>query len=873
MQDQKGFLWVATENGVSRFDGNVFHNYSLKDGLADNEIFKICEDKTGRIWFMGFTGKLSIFHNGIFFNARNLELLKTLNFNYYIKDFFQDSGETIWISSSEEGVKALTRSGRIYEIDSPDGKYDNLTDFFCRGDSVFAENKNYQVVFVKFKARIIRAKSEKEDSDKPLCSIKDSKGTSWTGKKDGLYSVSTFRKIRHLDNVSVTSVHEDSEGNIWVSTLGQGLYMLPVIPFYSPSSQFSDPVFAVTATSEHIISGTGRGSVRFMKSEGVIDKEVFLNGVSDGNKVRTLYPDRSGSTWCGTDNGIFRISSHGKVAIIQKGCSVKDFCYFRDYLWFATNSGIFRVHEDSSRGKFISSERVISVSSNIKTIISGGLQGFSEIDSGRNILTDYRISRLHTSGRIILAGTYGAGLYMGTPGEMKMQLVTGLSGDVIMDIVKGKGNVYFVATERGIDKIELDGNYVKSILSFSESDGLPTEEINSLFYRNDTLFIASDKGVIFFNPSGNPENAAFPKIYITEMMVNNLRVNTHGNLYFESDRNNIKFQFTGIAYSSFGDVKYEYILKGLENGWTETGNKSVEYRGLAPGHYEFCVRAISKYGDKSKYVANTSFEINPPVYSLWWFRIIAGSVIGGFIYSAGFLIIRRNKKRNNEKLRLLELEQSALQSQMNPHFLFNSINSIQQFLILSDKRSSLKYLTTFANLMRNFLSSMQMKYVSLEQEISNIKLYVELENLRLNNKFDLKIDYADLPLSDIFIPSMFIQPVVENCILHGLAPLENRQAILSLIFKADNQSVKISVKDNGIGRDASKAIEGKRVYHTGSAVRNMDERIRILNKIKGFKADFQINDLFDIEGKPIGTEVVLVLPRLNYRYSDKGSHN
>ncbi len=246
------------------------------------------------------------------------------------------------------------------------------------------------------------------------------------------------------------------------------------------------------------------------------------------------------------------------------------------------------------------------------------------------------------------------------------------------------------------------------------------------------------------------------------------------------------------------------------------------------------------------------------LYFLLAFIILAG-LISILIFSR-FRLKQKHYRIELEK-KNLETEQRLLRSQMNPHFIFNSMNSIQSYISGNDSFTAMTYLSKFAQLMRNILENSRKPFIVLSEEIETLKLYIELERIRFKQKFDYKITVEpDLPVDSVYIPPMLIQPFVENSIKHGLRN-KKEKGLLEIEFRKDDKFIRCFVKDNGVGREkAGKLNNTKNKEHRSLGIQVTKERLDTLSRLKGLKVSFVITDLKDSNGNAAGTEVVIKIP-------------
>jgi tetratricopeptide (TPR) repeat protein len=229
-------------------------------------------------------------------------------------------------------------------------------------------------------------------------------------------------------------------------------------------------------------------------------------------------------------------------------------------------------------------------------------------------------------------------------------------------------------------------------------------------------------------------------------------------------------------------------------------------------------------------------------------------------------VVRSNGRKKRKQIEfeksVLEMEQKALRSQMNPHFIFNAINSIQSYILNKSEHEAYDYLAKFSKLIRTVLVNSQDKNLMLHQELDMIRLYVEMEQMRFSNRFHFELSVNDnVNTYDITIPAMLIQPYVENAIWHGLMNLgKNRRGELKLDLAMQDTMLKITVADNGIGRQ--RAAEFRKMdNHQSMGMQLTEQRLLMINKIESLeKARVTITDLCDQEGRPTGTRVEIFIP-------------
>lgn len=240
--------------------------------------------------------------------------------------------------------------------------------------------------------------------------------------------------------------------------------------------------------------------------------------------------------------------------------------------------------------------------------------------------------------------------------------------------------------------------------------------------------------------------------------------------------------------------------------------------------------------------------------------ILVSALVIGLIATILFIMYRQYQS-NNEK-RVLGLEQHMLRSQMNPHFLFNSLNSIKLYIINNDKKNAVHYLNKFSKLVRRILEGSSLKETLLSEELETAELYLNIENIRFSDEIDYQFNIEkDINIDQIKIPSLVLQPFLENAIWHGLSSKEGKKRLWVTVEKKDDIHLQISIIDNGVGRKASEVIKENRVLKRKSVGIDITKE-RLANFAKDYQYDFNVEiiDLFENTGESKGTKIILEIP-------------
>jgi sensor histidine kinase YesM len=327
----------------------------------------------------------------------------------------------------------------------------------------------------------------------------------------------------------------------------------------------------------------------------------------------------------------------------------------------------------------------------------------------------------------------------------------------------------------------------------------------------------------------------------------------------------IQFEYDGISFKSEGDISYQYRLLGIDSIWKITKQRLINFSFLPYGNYNFELFAINKFGVKSKLI-NVPFRVNKRLYEETYFRIIICLIIISMV----FLLFQKRNQVNKEKYlqklqnaqKIMELEQEALKAQMNPHFIFNCLNAIQHYIIEKDVMSANKFISSFAGLIRQALDNSGRKSISINEEITFLKSYIEIEQNRFEDRFLYQLNVGNEIETDLLqIPPMLIQPFVENAINHGLLHKRNEIGKLDVDFSLSEQMLKIIISDNGIGRIASNSFSHhKEISHLSKGIELTKMRISRLNYYETSKIKLEIVDKYDTGGNSTGTQVEILIP-------------
>jgi ligand-binding sensor domain-containing protein len=968
VEDNDGYIWAYTENGLAKFDGYTFQHYSMKDGLPGNDIPRCLKDKEGRIWIWAINRELSYLYRdsihmvykqpchfvnglldgeingacsngkGFVFSKGQLEL-----YPWFQLDSFVLKAEEGWkwdsrdLELSEED-HLLTLSPPwpgLYGRTFPDGYliYSALsgTIYWRRGKIRRAFQLGIDPIPEVHRQELLFFQLGKEDSflmresvggirrmfiidiEKESCLPVpvDSTGISQAVNFQVYLFDSTFvvsaeygfiefdlegNRIEKYDfshlqeRYYLLNFFKDSKNNLWVGSREGGLFMVPA-GYRStgalPGIDEKDKAFECLIPDE---------SGRLL---GITDNAGIYEIKADG--IRSIYPPdkymrfRSATT---TPSGPLLVFSGGHV-LISRQDNERRFVHFTESdlkgsrafqdeertLQYLANSSTLAYHEKErvlytgnphSRkflarfsfptGREIQLESIFYPSADVlfyhaerKELLLGNKQGVYSFSRDTSLLTVSvnEVSALYGQGPYLWIGTRNDGLFRYHFEKKKLSRV--LNAPMIRKIRKDSDSTLLAATNKGVFILPVEGQDSSSIRNFGLVDGLPSNEILDVYSEGGSrIFVASSEGVhLIKRELKNTPVLEEKDLSLTRILINKREVSDLSSLkYFE---NNLIFEYHLQSMESNGKVDYFTRLLPVEKEWQQSGERKVNYLALSPGNYEFQLKARDVYGNEAS-LQPISIHIRKALWQRNWLRGLV-LALGVSALLAFFLRRDRQRKKSLEgekrlSQRMARLELSALRAQMNPHFVFNALGAIQYFIQTHDVESADKYLTRFGRLMREYLNYSRERMIPLNKEVELLEIYTDLERLRFEGLFTIDIEVDDeLVMNEVFLPSMLIQPFVENAINHGLGERRDGMGKLEIHFYPKGDLLICEIRDNGIGR--REAEKRKRKGHQSKGMQIIRERVETINSSNLAKVEIQIEDLDkEVEMFP-GTRVIL----------------
>jgi hypothetical protein len=689
------------------------------------------------------------------------------------------------------------------------------------------------------------------------------------GTLPGVYFLATSISNSPLnvmyEDYFISDVFVDSEGNTLLSTFDKGVLVVPNLKVPDVINSFrDDPVTTIISyQNKELILGSSKGkllsyinsSLTQLNTKGQRPIEV-IEGNSKGDLL--LFDD-------GFIRGLNKMN--GQVYDIHNA-SLKAAVFINDREFFlGTNRGVVHFFWDGD-DKF-TSFKIAGLASRVHVMAINPVSKSLYVSTAEGLFV-YNANReckkiewknealfpncLHYSNGKIYASTKENGILI-----IKDACIIGSIHPLVNEKLEPLkkliiyNNTIIAKSPSGLFQFNLQGKLLKSIHSVF---GFSTKRVIDFTLHKNELWVSHSGGVQKIDLSYFEQTIIKPEVRFDKILVNGKIDFRFKNGILSSDQRKIQFVFSSPTLRNRELIRYHYRLIGSDSTWTISGynNNQITYNALSSGKYEFQVKVENQgaFSEVKSYV----FTISAPFYVRWWFIGLSIILFLGLVFG----IYRRQLAIQNKKAQQInELNASkltAIQSQMNPHFIFNSLNSIQDLILKGDVEHSYSYITTFSNLVRRTLNYSEKDFIDFDQEIKLLELYLSLEKLRFKKDFNYSISYENV--DDIMIPPLLVQPFIENALVHGLLHKEGEKR-LKITFELKDVLI-CTVEDNGVGREIAKAIKMRQnADHESFSSKAILNRFEILSAVFDGEFGYVFEDLYEND-MPTGTRVIMRIP-------------
>jgi len=891
----------------------------VDDGLPTNTIFSSFENKNdGRMWFItygfglvyydevigkfkcpAFNQHLIRLFNKKFINSCQFDKDNTLWITYHYVDHLKvDKDGKITIYSQKETVensgfeiiqeKDITLVRNIYGIKPiAQSSYSrtnkgnktvisgNIT-YNMTGSKLLRLNDSTLVLSYSNELLLINGSDKikvKKMPSKVLTLILDKENNIWMGtEKDGIYIIynSDFNSepvsIHKNGNMPVSSILQDGHGKIWFTTLTNGIYSI---------SNSGIRNFQVNKKIQKIFND--KNGLTLISSSGTIYRSM-----NDTFRfIKNDNPSELKEIKRGPDQKLYLCKVVYNKYIPQK-LDIKNIAantieFFEKTIVIGGKTNLVKYNYDH---KFIKKYdipspifKICKVDSN--KLLTGCLNGlylfwnekFTPV-KGPDWLKSTRINNIinHKDKYYIL--TDGKGILVYQKGKLTQVIQRkGLPLSSVNCMAFENDSIIWIGASQGILKVKIDQKAIITLLSkLTVNDGLPSNEINDIIIISEKLLVATNNGLSVFNKKLKQTHKILP-LFISTILGNFKDTLFYGysrdiTLDIDKKWRNLYIKFSINRDKSnglFGQINYRLLKdRSIINDWTKISDNNVQFTNLEPGNYKFEIRTfddiLSEY-----YISILSFRIQPHFTEIIWVRALFLGFIFVLLAIGIWLLINKIRYDSEIKRKMIIAEINSLRNQMNPHFIFNALNSVQYFIFENNQEQAAKFLSKFATLIRKSLEFSKLNFISIRAEINFIEEYLEIEKLRFNNKFNYTIELDPaLNIDHFFIPPLLMHPLIENSIKHGFNEKTENGKIWIKLSIEEKDLLTYSVKDNGKGIKASTNIQNG--YKTSLSHEILKERFILLQK------DFGKNKLIGmtvhnmIFENSYGTEIILKLP-------------
>ncbi|BDS14060.1 sensor histidine kinase [Aureispira anguillae] len=706
--------------------------------------------------------------------------------------------------------------------------------------------------------------------------------------------------MRLFPNEGVSDFLVDHEGNYWVSSLSNGVYILPqwllnVYPIEALKE--TEITYLEKGPQDNLLVGTSNGvfwiynspsnqwtsylgdslgetikCVKYFENKLLIVSSLRVLEVDLETKAINVIQNVGCSTWQNVNfykDSTF-VYSGGKEGVsmvnFRDRCRAvigKHFPAMREIEWLHQGKRRHsrRIARKRSNWILVDEEQDRFLAAWVDTLMcypeQGG--GFPILSNDKQAIQATYLSRSKEG--VIWGCTINKGVY-GLDKDLKViHHFTTKDGLISNKVKRAKaaGDILWLLTASGLQSFNIK---TKENHIYTLEDGLPTLEIKDLEIVNDKVWLNTSKGLVSLDTQLPSENTTPPLVYIKRIAIHEVDTTLHPSYELDYTQNNLVIYVEGVAYRSRGKFKYQYRMLGVDSSWI-TQSSAVDlmrFPQLEPKNYTFEVKVLNEDGVVSKEVARVEFVIAPPYWQTWWFQ--GALYLLGTLMIVGVVLFRVRQKQKEERQQNLVnvLKMEALQSQMNPHFIFNVLTAVQNLWLQKKNELAMELQSNFAKLLRKIFQYSSKKAIPIEQVEEFLNNYLSLEQIRFENQIDISFEVEEELLDgDYAIPPLLIQPIIENSFKHGLFhKTTNRQ--LSIVLKEEGRYLYVSVEDNGVGRQAKKKQEPAR----SSGLTTTQERLKILQESIMNQShphnNIKITDLKDKAGKALGTKVELWIP-------------
>jgi ligand-binding sensor domain-containing protein len=914
VQDYKGFVWFGCDAGLFKYDGNRYIPYRSKSQQAKS-ITGLTLSSSGKLYCYNFQSQVFMLQNDTLIEIANLFPVIITGISSQVNGLIfisHSSGLNIYNENKNSWSRYGTFKNNHTLISNQHvckiSKHQPKDTVLLLKPNAIAEYYNGKIK--EFNTDLFKSQSpglfKLEYHNQLLWIFSTEDNKIYTYSKDKIEQKKSSKLSSVLANLKITNVKSLPDGNLWICTY-KGIIKYDatkdLAELYYPEKSFSDCMidregnywFSTLQTGLFRISNVnmlvwnrdnellrsdkisklafGNDYIYFAVINGTIGKlhykthklQLYQTG-SLGDIQSFNYDDKTKTLWSYLDNNLFSLKENTIKKQATKIKAIKTIKYIGNDCFIGSSSGLY-INDKNIFPRWI---REIDYDEKNHTVWVASNDGLIKIIHKNN---EWKLENKFLEANQILSLDWDeesqniyAVLFNGKLYSVNIEGKISYLSEIpditlVQKILYSKGTIY-TATNKGLWKYDIKNNRWATLNKFN---GLASNNITSLAITNESIWLSTGRGVQKI-PIRENLNYIASRVYLRKMVVGKTTISNSSVIILNYGASLILYPEAG-AYNSNGNYQYTYRIKSTDTNWISMPSsiERIEIQNIPSGEFEIELKGIDHLGYDSENTIVLKGTMKPPFWESFWFRILGILLITILIFI--LFRIRENKMQETQRKELdrigIENElrlsrETALKSQMNPHFIFNVLNSIKAYIYKNDKLKATTYLNEFSDLIRTFLTMSNRESITLENELKMLHQYINMEKMLLNDEleYELKID-DEIDITQTHIPSLIIQPFIENAFKHGLLNKTGTKALTINIRHENSHSICIEIIDNGIGRAAAEKMRNSNLYHHDSFASNaIEKRIELINKNQ-VKIQMNTIDLYDESKTALGTKVIL----------------
>lgn len=896
-QDSKGFIWFSSGQGLCRYDGKRFVSFSsekqtLKSGA------NIQEDPQGRIWYVNFDGyiyyvegdslksfqqaavwgylRFGIVGNSLFcvepgairqYDLSTLKPVRYFRFNTSLISATASTSSAFYVLTTH--LIVFPEKGTSFRIPLPTSVMKGMqAPIMMANDRQLAIASKYAPDYLLIRNKqLTHNRFSAQQAFLQNLALNDDEV--WFLTTNGLYRRDSSAYASFFRSINTTTVFRDRTGAYWVGTMRDGLFYIPGMKnlFYP----FPEEINVMANSRDKLIAGSANDALYLLNPKDFSSRTIWKG--SSNHEVYMLHSDTLNNRILFTSNSFKCLDNSGRL-LADRALAVKDLIRTSTSEYALAASGFCASYKPDRKQKIMPEFQMLL--NNVRGKSIAQLPGSSALlmatNTGLWMNNKGHVSEIMTTlGESFFVHqlmSYHAGVLAVDPSgklffidsrlRIRQIRFSGMfAGETLRRIKLLKGEVYALAGN-SLYRFAADLKSIERIFSLN----LETE-LNDVAMWSDKVILATSRGYITLS---QPIRRSQP---IPGLVVNSLRsaVGFHTDSVFKLTANdrNLVIDFSIISFDPNVHTSLYYRLN--EGQWQviDDDRHLLELSNLDPGKYRLEMKCSN--GTHFSAVKSVIFSVAYPFWMQWWFLLLIVCVLLLLLFRFDRWRTTRINRKSTEIIERIHLEKTAnlsklkaIKSQMNPHFFFNALNTIQSFILENDKRQAISFLNKFSVLTRSMLEMSDKDEVSVAEEIRVLSLYLDIEKVRFNDDFEYEFILSGFDAELVRMPSLLLQPYVENAVKHGLLHKDGHKQ-LTLSFVKEPGELRITIADNGVGRKRSAELNAiKQRRHKSFATDATEQRISLLNKFAGHNISIEYQDKMHTSGQAAGTTVIIKIP-------------